>query len=355
MLKIIHCADIHLGSKMESRLPKEKANERKDEILSTFTKLVEYAKTNGVRALLIAGDAFDSDRPRKKDKERFYELVRKYPDIDFLYLRGNHDSEESYTVEGIDNLKLFGESWTSYDYDGVCVSGIELKANNATSLYASLALDEKKRNIVVLHGQAENNTSGVDKVNLSRLRGKYIDYLALGHIHSYSNEKLDERGRYGYSGCLEGRGFDEAGEKGFVLLEIDETVKTSFVPFAKRKIVEVEVDISSAQSGYEALERVRQTAQFQRKDLYRVRLVGEISFDGENLAQGIETECKGECYFLSVKDKTKKKIDLSAYKGEISLRGEFIKVIMADENLTDEEKTEALALGLKALAGEEVD
>ena len=29
MLKIIHTADIHLGSKMEAKLPKEKSEERK--------------------------------------------------------------------------------------------------------------------------------------------------------------------------------------------------------------------------------------------------------------------------------------------------------------------------------------
>ena len=33
-------------------------------------------------------------------------------------------------------------------------------------------------------------------------------------IHKYKKEKLDNRGVYCYSGCLEGRGFDECGEKG---------------------------------------------------------------------------------------------------------------------------------------------
>ncbi len=72
------------------------------------------------------------------------------------------------------------------------------------------------------------------------LRGKYIDYLALGHIHSYKKERLDDRGVYCYSGCLEGRGFDECGEKGFVLLDITEgKIHTEFVPIAKRMLHEV--------------------------------------------------------------------------------------------------------------------
>lgn len=59
------------------------------------------------------------------------------------------------------------------------------------------------------------------------LRGRGIDYLALGHVHSFRQEKLDEQGIWCYSGCLEGRGFDECGTKGYVMLE---TVAQHLVP-----------------------------------------------------------------------------------------------------------------------------
>ena len=60
-MKLIHCADLHLDSPMESNLSSEKARERKSEILSTFTKMVRLAAENDVSAILIAGDLFDSD------------------------------------------------------------------------------------------------------------------------------------------------------------------------------------------------------------------------------------------------------------------------------------------------------
>ena len=56
ILKIIHCADLHLDSKMETNLDKEKAKERKNEILITFEKMVQYAKENDVKVIIIAGD-----------------------------------------------------------------------------------------------------------------------------------------------------------------------------------------------------------------------------------------------------------------------------------------------------------
>ena len=91
-------------------------------------------------------------------------------------------------------------------------------------------------NIVVLHGQ-ESEYSARDKaeiIHLTALKNKGIDYLALGHTHSYKKERLDARGVYCYPGCLEGRGFDECGEHGFVMLDIDEltgTIDSTFIPF----------------------------------------------------------------------------------------------------------------------------
>ena len=55
------------------------------------------------------------------------------------------------------------------------------------------------------------------------------DYLALGHIHYNVVEPLDSRGVYAYSGCLEGRGFDETGEKGFVLIEVENNIDLKII------------------------------------------------------------------------------------------------------------------------------
>ena len=354
MLKLIHSADIHLGSKMEAKLPKEKADERKAEVRSSFSRMLEYAKREGVRAVLLSGDVFDSDRPLKKDKEFFYSVVRNNPDVDFLYLRGNHDSLESYVEYGLDNLKTFTREWGKYTYGDVDIYGVEMAAENALSLYATLKTDAARKNVVMLHGQV-GETSGVDKVHLSRLRDKNIDYLALGHIHSHTEEKLDERGRYAYSGCLEGRGFDELGEKGFVLLEIGEKIESRFIPHAQRKIEEFRVDITGTEDAYQAYQRVRAHIKCDKKDLVRVTLVGDIDYDNETLAGDLETYLSADYYFVSVKDKSLKKFDVEALAGDISLRGEFIRTVLTDPQYDEEHKRQMISIGLKALGGREVE
>ena len=296
MLKLIHCADVHLGSKMEAKLPRAKADERRGEVRNTFHRMVEFAKREGVRAILLSGDVFDSDRPFKRDKEFFYSVVKGNPDIDFLYLRGNHDGEESYVEDGLENLKTFSEEWSGYAYDGTYVCGLELSPQNAQSLYSTLKLDANKKNIVMLHGQT-SASMGMDKIKLTSLAEKNIDYLALGHIHSYAENKLDDRGRYAYSGCLEGRGFDECGEKGFVLLEVGESIESRFIPFATRTVHEVFVDVSDATGSYPAYQTIKAQVQINPRDVYRIILTGEIGFDSETLAEDVESYLGSECSF----------------------------------------------------------
>lgn len=67
-MKLIHASDIHLGSKIDSTFPKEKAKQRQLEIRNTFRKMVEYADEKGVEVILLSGDVFDLDRPLKKTK-----------------------------------------------------------------------------------------------------------------------------------------------------------------------------------------------------------------------------------------------------------------------------------------------
>lgn len=353
-MKFIHCADIHLGSKIESKFPREKSNERKAELRASFSRMIAYAKDNGVRAVLLSGDVFDSDRPLKKDKEFFYSVVRCNPDIDFIYLRGNHDIMESYTEYDLENLKTFSEAWQSYRYEDVVISGIELCAENARSFYSSLVLDKTKTNIVMLHGQI-SDSEAIGRIKLAKLKNKNIDYLALGHIHSFTEGKLDERGAYVYAGCLEGRGFDEIGEKGFVEINIGQQVAYKFIENSFRVLDEITVDISDTQDAYSACRKVKDLIKNKREDIIRVNLTGEVSYDCGGIEKEVEKQLEKDYYLVNVKSKVTQKFDIEKISGDISLRGEFLRTVLQSDGYTDEEKQEIISIGLRALDGREVD
>ena len=59
-------------------------------------------------------------------------------------------------------------------------------------------------------------------------------------------------------------------------------------------------------------------------------------------------------YYVKVYDETALKIDVEDYMLDQSLKGEFVRQVMADEALAEEDKKIMIRYGLQAIAGEEV-
>lgn len=364
-MKIIHCADLHLDSQMTSNLTREKAKERKAELLVTFQRMVAYARENGVEAIIIAGDMFDSHIINTTTRNAVAEAITHNSAITFYYLKGNHDVDSflGNLAEVPKNLKLFEESWTTYEL-GKCitVSGIEFNDDNANTMYDSLILDANKLNLVVLHGQesVEQKKNQAEIININSLKGKNIDYLALGHIHSYKCEKLDSRGEYCYPGCLEGRGFDECGEHGFVLLDIDEAnkqIKHEFVPFATRKIYAPVIDVTGLRTSDEMAEVMRKAITEQKieaNSLVKFVLKGYVDISCEKNVDYLLKLFEEQFYFVKIYDETKLKVDYEAYALDKSLKGEFVRTVQQSD-LDEDTKAEVIRLGIQALLGEAID
>lgn len=365
-MMIIHCADIHLDSPMESKLNKEKSHKRRDELLENFKEMVDYAREEKVEIIMIAGDMFDDVKKsmRVKTKKYILELIRKNKEIDFLYLKGNHDMNDFLENEEIpENLKLFEEEWKSYRYGNVVITGVELIKNNK-NIFKKLSLNYEDCNIVMLHGQIDKSVNKKDKaevIYINELKNKNIDYLALGHIHKREEEKLDNRGIYAYCGCLEGRSFDECGEKGFILLDIDDgKIERKFIKHSKRTIHQIEIDVEKIETQNQLEEEIdKKIKEIPSTDMVRVVLKGICEVD--EVGEGIETfldiqriENKYDSFFyFEVKNETKVIIKWEKFKNDMSLKGEFVRLVN-EEELSEEEKNEICLTGIKAIYGGEL-
>jgi len=357
-MKIIHCADLHLDSKMETNLSPLKAKERKKEILNTFERMVTYAADNAVAAIIIAGDMFDTARITNLTKTRVLNTIQKHPQIDFLYLSGNHD--ENNFISSIEevpaNLKIFGHDWTTFAYQQIKITGVVLDENNHASVYDTLHLAPQDVNLVVMHGQISqyNTKDQAEVINLPKLKNHNIDYLALGHIHSYSQGKLDQRGTYCYAGCLEGRGFDECGPKGFVLLDIhDGVVQTNFVNFAQRQLVEINFDITPYHDWFAIEDQILAMVRtYPKENLLKVTLTGKYSLQLEKHLGMLEQNLQ-QFFFVKIKDESALTVTEQDVAHDVSLRGEFIRQVLASK-LTANEKEQTILMGLRALAGEDL-
>lgn len=358
-MKIIHCSDLHLDSKMEANLDKEKARQRKNEILLSFQNMIDFANENDVKIIIIAGDLFDKNKVSVKAKNIVKDAILAHPNIDFIYLKGNHD-EESFIIDEVpENLKLFnGNKWETYRYENIVISGIEFGEKDNYEIYKTLMLNQNDFNIVVLHGQEANYADKKDKteiINLKELKNKNIDYLALGHIHKYKMEKLDNRGMYCYSGCLEGRGFDECGDKGFVLLNIENNkIDTQFIKNSTRNLEEIEVDITDTLTTTEVEMKIDEKIKdISRENLIKIVLTGKVAINSERDIEYLLKKYNGQFYFIKIYDKTTLKINYMDYENDASLKGEFIRMVL-NEKLTDEEKKQIIITGIRALSGEDI-
>ena len=361
-MKIIHCSDLHLDSKMQANLDTNKAKERRNEILLTYKKMVQYAKENDVRIILIAGDLFDKKEITIKTKNTVLGTIKENENIDFLILKGNHD--EGSFIEDLEqippNVKFFNkDKWTKYQYGKIVIAGLEFGEKDDYEIYNTLMLNKNDINIVMLHGQ-ESNYNQKDKteiINLQNLKNKNIDYLALGHIHKFKKENLDYRGIYCYSGCLEGRGFDECGDKGFVLLNIDEEkslIDSQFIPFAQRKLYEIKVDVTGVLSTTDVEKNIDNClSKIEEQALIKIILTGNVKIESEIDISFLEKKYKSIYYFAKIYDETKLEVNYMDYENDLSLKGEFIRLVLK-QNLSTEDTKSIIETGIKALSGEEV-
>lgn len=361
-MKIIHCADLHLESSLLSHLPKEKAAERRRELLHSFLKMVEYADQNQVSAFLIAGDFFDGAQISTLTFQIIQEAILSHPNISFYYLRGNHDAEDVF----MKRMKVIPKNWHFFDSDwktyqageNIFIHGLEIGPKTDIGDYDYLQTEKPGFHIVLLHGQVteSNVLSSPEAIPLKKLRNRGIDYLALGHYHSYQKQQLDSRGIYCYAGSPESRGFDECGVHGFVLLEIENGRMThQFIQIEGRRFFEKELNISDCATTPEVfaeIETLLQSETIRSQDALKLILLGQRRDRTDIHLAWLTERLSEKVYFCKIIDRTCFYISPDEYQKDAGLKGEFVRLVQSDSNLSAMEKSRILENGLRALRGE---
>lgn len=342
-MKIIHTGDIHLDSPLAGV---KNSEARRHELLTALANMSEYANNNGVSAIIVAGDLFDDKFATAQTVQSVADIV-KTSKAEWFVLRGNHGGSAPYEKlrELCPQIHFFDNTWAYYSLGNVTICGREL-GHDDVSKWSELSLDTSRYNIVVLHGDVDDDSYGLlDRRALSNSGAKYV---ALGHRHAFAEHKFGiVRGCY--CGVLEARGFDEPTDTGFIEIDTD-TDRLRFIKQAIRSVVTKRIDITNVTSDI-ALQRAitDAVADVSPRNYLNVVFCGTLS-GGLHLDLVAKQILEDRFFALRVKDETHTKIDLQALMQEVSLRGEFVKLAMTvqDEKL----RNEILKLGLAALNGE---
>ena len=333
-MKYIHTADLHLNSKIK-RLYGEKSAIVNDKIFSSFEFLCHFALDEGAKAVVIAGDLFDSETVSPSAIQRFKSIVGFYKELCFIFVYGNHD----YSPDN----KMFSDFPKNFI---VLKDGQSVKIENV--LFLSLnriiaPLSENSYNVVIAHGQAVNYSTTQD-VSLTDLANKNVNYLALGHVHSYRVEKLDAKGVWAYPGCLVGRGFDECGDKGFILHDTDLRL-TQFITVS-HLFYETEFDVTNFYNVYDAEREISSLLTMPKESLVRLTLKGKVKSESTLDYGYLKRIFSDRFFYFELVDETKIDYDTIIDAGSVSLKTEFLKVVKS-KNLPYEK--EIIEKGLKAL------
>jgi DNA repair exonuclease SbcCD nuclease subunit len=93
--------------------------------------------------------------------------------------------------------------------------------NESPLLTAEMPEDNGYLKLFCAHTDLDSPLSRYAPMSLSEIQRFGFAYSALGHIHN-RDEKEDAEGRIRYCGFVEGRSFDEIGEGGVFIVDVDE-------------------------------------------------------------------------------------------------------------------------------------
>ena len=346
-------ADCHLDSVMEQNLPARIAKARRRELLLTFSSAIAAAEREGASVVLIAGDLFDTATPSAGAMRYVLDCIAAHGDITFIYIEGNHDAGALKDTPIPQNLRLVeaGKS-EEFSFGNVTLYAAGFGASEET--IAAFACRKEETNILVLHGTLTASRSDMREESIPRsaLEGKKIDYLALGHFHAHTAMRLPSGGLACYAGTPEGRGFDETGRCGVVLLDTD-TMKADFLTTAQRTLHNVEVDVTGAVTLPEIEARVHAAIDpIPESDMVRLNLIGEVEEHFLKEPEQVKVLLDGRFFFAKVKDSVRLRLRADRYRNDVSLRGEFVRRVYSDPTLSEEDRERVLSFGLRALEGE---
>ena len=117
-MKILHCADVHLGSVLEASLTQARAKERRNELMLTFSEMIRFAEREKVQAVIIAGDLSDAKDVPPRTVDHAFRLMEMAEGITFFYLRGNHDEAPVSDVPANVDVAPRGGDWIYYSLNG---------------------------------------------------------------------------------------------------------------------------------------------------------------------------------------------------------------------------------------------
>ena len=131
-------------------------------------------------------------------------------------------------------------------------------------------------------------------------------------------------------------------------------IEPAFIPFSLREIHNIEIDITGCLNNTEIYNAMKkETRDIQKDDMVEFILTGTQDISTDISIKYLYRLADSDFFFVKIKDNTKVAIDPKEYENDISLKGEFIRLVMSSD-WSEERKIQIIRTGIEALIGEEI-
>jgi DNA repair exonuclease SbcCD nuclease subunit len=204
--------------------------------------------------------------------------------------------------------------------------------------------------LLCAHADTSSPLSRYAPISVTELSRFGFAYSALGHIHN-REDKEDGEGRIRYCGFAEGRSFDELGEGGVFVVDVDEySCEVKRIVLSSRAFFACEYNLPSdtADIAKKISAHVRNAA-YPQGTYLRLRITGnadaqtvkEIKSVTELIREAAELE------YLEIEDLTLPLYDGKYLEKDVTVRGEIYRLLLPSLTSADADEKQKAILALK--------
>lgn len=350
MMKLLHSADWHLDAPIQGRTP-EQTFLLRQALLSLPHNISALARQERCDLMLLSGDLFDG--PCSAESLAAVQQALGEAAMPVFIAPGNHDpisTDCPWNREGWpENVHIF----RSAAMESVCLPHLRCQVYGAAFqgpesgplLRGFHAQRGEGHALCVLHGDPTVTDSPYDPITRAQVLDSGLDYLALGHIHKGDSFRAGDT-LCAWPGCPLGRGFDELGQKGVLIVTLEDSCQSRFVPLPGPRFhwlkAPVQDDPVSAVAG------VLPAAD--SKDFFRVELTGECE---PPQLDAIAAQFPGFPN-LELRDTTVPPMDLWENAGDDTLEGVYFSLLQRSD-APEHIRQQAARITRQLLLGQEVE
>ena len=359
-MKFVHIADMHFDSPFVNLSEKDIMGDlRRLEQRKVFKKIIEYIKENNIKYFFISGDLYEHKYIKQSTIDYINKLFEEMPETNIYIAPGNHDpyTKNSYynKYNWSKNVKIFGPKVEKIETQDANIYGYGFDDFYCSdSGVENIEIEQtEKLNILIIHGNIDGSTiedMQYNSMSKKMLEEKGFDYVALGHIHK-KDYNTEENQKIVYPGSTISLGFDELGEHGMIVGDVEKNkLETQFIKLDDKQFTKRELNVDNIYSKEELIEKINEL-EIEENNYVEIILIGNRNFE-INKYDLIKYILNNN--IIKIKDNTKIAYNLEKLENENTLKGLFIKEMNKKlKNAETEEEKEiiekSIEIGLASL------